>query len=109
MTVATHHFPRRPTPVGEAATRGDAAGTLHGIARHVTEDGCQFVTTGPTPKSGCRLRCLLSSNPAVSGVVRWIVEDRIGFAFDQPLDAGSLAELASHSVQVKAIVLEPCR
>lgn len=106
MIAAMPHLSRLSDAPGAAADREEANGRLYGVARHVTADGCQFAITGPRPAAGCHLTCRLSANAAVTGVVRWIVEDRIGFAFDRLLDAGSLAELARHCLQVKALALE---
>lgn len=98
--------PVTPAVSPAAPTRAeDTGGVLQGVARHVTIDGCQFVLTGPRPEAGMRLSCRLSAHASVTGTVRWIVEDRIGFAFQHPLDAANLAELASHAAQVKAIEL----
>ncbi|VWX52233.1 hypothetical protein [Novosphingobium sp. 9U] len=93
---------------GSLAASAHATGkraVLLGVARHVTADGCQFALVGSRPSAGTRLACKLSGNAPVIGTVRWIVEDRVGFAFDQPLDAASLADLGSHCLQVKAIEL----
>lgn len=106
MTVATYHLERNCVPLDDEIAREQAGDTLSGIARHVTQDGCQFVITGPAPKPGCRLTCQLGINPPIAGVVRWIVEDRIGFAFDGLLDSARLTELVNLGVQVSAIPLE---
>ncbi len=80
--------------------------TFRAVARHVTHDGCQFVFREAVPGPAQRLTLVLEGNSPVSGVVRWIVTDRAGFAFDHGLDAEAMAELSNRSALVSEIELQ---
>lgn len=67
-------------------------------ARHISAEGCQFVVGPDRIAEGQRLRFALEGHPAVRGTVRWVVGDRIGFAFDRPI---------SHDAQ--KLMQERCR
>ncbi len=78
-------------PVG--STPADA--TLRGIPRHVSAEGCQFVIAGKVPAVGRCLRVDLAPDLAIHGTIRWVLGDRIGFAFDRRVVAAALAVLSS--------------
>lgn len=96
-------------PGGRAATRDDTARseTLEGAARHVSAHGCQFVLNGRAPAVGCRLAFATPAGAAVSGTIRWVLRDRIGFAFDRPIDADAIAGLPREATVLRAVGLLP--
>jgi len=57
------------------------------LAKHVSPEGCQLVVERNLLEKGVRLVLSLAGNPRVTGTVRWVVEDRAGFAFDAPIAA----------------------
>jgi hypothetical protein len=96
-----------------ANDRGDAdtahvKGMLEGAARHVSSEGCQFVMSGKAPGLGRRLRVAAGPQWAITGTVRWVVGERIGFAFDQRIDAAAVIALADHFACARVIELLPC-
>lgn len=57
------------------------------LAKHVSPEGCQLVVERNLLEKGVRLVLSLAGCPRVTGTVRWVVEDRAGFAFDAPIAA----------------------
>ena len=105
-----HVPPIRPAPGrSDGLPPSDGAAALKGIARHVSNEGCQFVLTGMAPQIGQRLTFALASEPAISGVIRWVLDDRIGFAFARPISGQAMAELTGHFATLKAIELAESR
>jgi hypothetical protein len=80
---------------------------LAGIARHVSREGCQFVMTGKAPSVGRRLRVMMESGACVSGTIRWVLGERVGFAFDRAIDEAEVAGLTYHFAGVRVIELLP--
>ncbi len=54
-----------------------------GFARHVSGDGCQLVIESGMLEKGQDLAFALNGFGLVSGTVRWVVDDRAGFVFDE--------------------------
>lgn len=65
----------RPQPLAYAS----------GVARHISSDGCQFVVEQDDVVAGQCFRLALADHPPVRGTVRWVVADRVGFAFERPI------------------------
>ena len=63
------------------------------LARHISAEGCQFVTGWGEIAEGQRFSFALGGHPPVSGTVRWVVGDRAGFAFDQPISREAQATM----------------
>lgn len=55
------------------------------VAKHVYAEGCQFIVAPDSIAPGQRFRFNLDGLGPVVGSVRWVVDDRVGFAFDRPL------------------------
>ncbi|SFG25341.1 PilZ domain-containing protein [Novosphingobium sp. CF614] len=66
------------------------------MARHISADGCQFVLARDKVAPGQRFRFKLEGHEPVVGTVRWVVADRVGFAFDRPLGRDSQQALTDH-------------
>ncbi|MFC0684813.1 PilZ domain-containing protein [Novosphingobium clariflavum] len=54
-------------------------------ARHISPEGCQLVIESSLLEKGLRLVMAMSGFARVTGTVRWVVGDRVGFAFDAPI------------------------
>jgi hypothetical protein len=77
------------------------------VARHVCAEGCQLVLGAGGVSAGARLRFDLAGFPTVHGTVRWIVADRAGFVFDNPLCRDSQRALAGHGHIAEGVTLLP--
>ncbi|WP_067733345.1 PilZ domain-containing protein [Novosphingobium naphthalenivorans] len=75
------------------------------LAKHVFAEGCQFVVREESITPGQRFRFNLEGLEPVIGTVRWVVQDRIGFAFDRPLNHKSQDALARHCRSVLGLDL----
>lgn len=75
------------------------------VAKHVCAEGCQFVIERDTVTAGQRFRFNLKGFEPVLGTVRWVVANRIGFAFDRPLCRGSQRALIDHCQVVHGLEL----
>lgn len=75
------------------------------LAKHVSADGCQFVVRREEFAPGQRLRFNLEGFEPVAGTVRWIVDDRVGFAFDRPLCRKSQEALSGYCRSVHGVEL----
>ncbi|MCJ2182009.1 PilZ domain-containing protein [Novosphingobium sp. 1949] len=80
-----------------------------GVARHVSADGCQFVLEQGALERGQNLAFLLEGFGVVRGKVRWIVADRIGFAFDGRLERDAQRALAGMARAVHRVRFELAR
>jgi len=78
---------------------------LHGIARHVSAEGCQFVIVGKVPSMGRRIRFVAAPDVTVIGTIRWVLGERIGVAFDRRIDAAAVAVLCNPLVGALPIEL----
>lgn len=76
------------------------------VPRHVCAQGCQLVFGRDRVRPGERLRFSLETG-AVAGTVRWVVEDRAGFAFDRPLGRDSETALIRHGRSLHGLALFP--
>lgn len=54
-------------------------------ARHVCAQGCQFVAGREQFSKGERFAFAVNGTGRIAGTVRWVVKDRVGFAFDAPI------------------------
>lgn len=99
--------PLNRLPHGRPSTspRVPGAGSLDGVARHVTAEGCQFVLSGDAPPAGKAMIFLLTSGAPVTGRIIWVLDRRIGLAFDHPLAPDYVDELSSQSSALKALRL----
>ncbi|KHK91902.1 hypothetical protein LK12_08525 [Novosphingobium malaysiense] len=75
------------------------------VARHVSEDGCQFVFNETRVAPGQRFRFKLADFSPVIGTVRWVVGDHVGFAFDRPLSRDCQEALQNHCRDVHGLEL----
>ncbi|MCJ2185338.1 PilZ domain-containing protein [Novosphingobium beihaiensis] len=75
------------------------------LAKHVFAEGCQFVVKQDSIAPGQRFRFNLEGLQPVVGTVRWVVEDRVGFAFDRPLSRKNQDALTSHCRSVHGLDL----
>ena len=75
------------------------------LAKHVSAEGCQFVLKREKVVQGQRFRFNLEGQAPVIGTVRWVVAERVGFAFDRPLCRSSLDALTSHCRAVHGLEL----
>jgi hypothetical protein len=75
------------------------------VARHVTSDGCQFVIERAGVAAGQCFSFVVDDYPPVRGTVRWVVKDRIGFAFDRPISRDAQAAMLRRSRVVQGLEL----
>lgn len=92
----------RPVTPPPPRDRVDGAFSIVGTARHVSAEGCQFMIRGARPVVGERLGFAWHGEP-IGGTVRWVLEDRIGFAFARRLDPSICLKLAGQSVALEAL------
>lgn len=59
------------------------------VARHISSDGCQLVVQRDLFMQGERYSFTLDGFPMIQGTVRWVVKDRVGFAFDAPISSAT--------------------
>lgn len=76
-------------------------------ARHVSAEGCQFVVEREMPAKGERFLFHVDGQATVAGTVRWVVSDRIGFAFDSPIDREVQTALLARSQGFRGIQIYP--
>ncbi|GGC14271.1 hypothetical protein GCM10011494_36370 [Novosphingobium endophyticum] len=76
-------------------------------ARHVSAEGCQFVVEREMPAKGERFAFHVDGRVAVTGTVRWVVSDRIGFAFDRLIDREMQTALLARSQGFRGIEIYP--
>ena len=74
-------------PMAPNGTKAGAATAMS--VRHVSAEGCQLVMDLETYRPGEELAFVLAGWPPVPGKIRWIVDDRIGFAFEHPICAAA--------------------
>lgn len=101
--------PIRP-PLGDSRaplTTPSDDGIVTGVARHVSADGCQVLLTAGSASALHRMMLSMPSGGLVGGTIRWVLADRLGFAFDAAIDAQALAELAGQGAQPNAVQLLP--
>jgi hypothetical protein len=92
------------------SVRRDQSAYACAVARHVTSDGCQFVVESDVvaPEEiaqGQRFSFALDGHPPVRGTVRWVVHDRVGFAFDRPISHDAQAAMLMRSRVVQGVEL----
>lgn len=85
-----------------AEPRGAA---LEGLVRHVSEDGCQLILMAKAPNVGRRLSFECAPGSTISGTIRWVLGDRVGFAFDQRISPEAVAQVTATGAQIKTIRL----
>jgi len=56
------------------------------MARHTSPEGCQLVVEPGTLSAGQRCALAFEALGRIAGTVRWVVDDRAGFAFDERID-----------------------
>ncbi|WP_404480706.1 PilZ domain-containing protein [Novosphingobium sp. BL-52-GroH] len=71
------------------------------VARHISSEGCQFVVEQEDIAEGQRFSFAVDGHPPIRGTVRWVVSDRIGFAFDGPI-----SREAQRAMQVRCRVVQ---
>lgn len=76
-----------------------------GIAKHIAADGCQFVLERGALVRGQSVAFAIDGHGTVKGRVQWVVNDRIGFTFDNVLARDAQTALSSRSRLVPAIEL----
>jgi len=75
------------------------------VAQHVSSDGCQFVVERENLSRGQRFSFALDGYPPVLGTVRWVVKDRVGFAFDRPISRDAQSAMLRRSRVVQGLDL----
>ncbi|HUD31287.1 MAG TPA: PilZ domain-containing protein [Novosphingobium sp.] len=75
------------------------------MARHISSEGCQFVVEQDDIAEGQRFSFALEGHPAVRGTVRWVVNDRVGFAFDRPISRDTQAAMQQRCRIVQGVDL----
>ncbi|MGF7152547.1 PilZ domain-containing protein [Novosphingobium gossypii] len=89
------------------STRRKPSTHASAVARHVTADGCQFVIERIGVSAGQCFSFVLDDHPPVRGTVRWVVRDRIGFAFDRPISRATQMAMLRRSKVVQGLDLQP--
>ncbi|HKT85407.1 MAG TPA: PilZ domain-containing protein [Novosphingobium sp.] len=74
-------------------------------ARHISAEGCQFVTGSGQLSRGERFAFVVNESDRVAGTVRWVVRDRAGFAFDAPIAGETLAALRARTQNYGSVEL----
>lgn len=77
------------------------------IARHVSSEGCQFVVEQDNIAQGQRFSFAVEGHSRVRGTVRWVVGDRLGFAFDQPITREAQRAMLTRARIVQGLELYP--
>lgn len=75
------------------------------VARHISSEGCQFVVEQNVVAEGQRFSFALDGHPPVRGTVRWVVSDRVGFAFDRPISRDAQGAMQQRSRVVQGLDL----
>lgn len=88
-------------------TRAKLSTHASAVARHVTAEGCQFVVERTGLAAGQSFSFTLDDHPPVRGTVRWVVRNRIGFAFDRPISHDTQAAMVRRSRVVQGLELQP--
>ncbi|MYL99038.1 PilZ domain-containing protein [Novosphingobium sp. FGD1] len=86
-------------------TRHQHSAYASAVARHISAEGCQFVVEQVGVVQGQRFSFALDGHPAVRGTVRWVVKDRVGFAFDQPISRDAQAAMRERCHVVQGVEL----
>ncbi|MEE4453178.1 PilZ domain-containing protein [Novosphingobium resinovorum] len=89
----------------DVPTRRKHSAYASALARHVSADGCQFVVERSPIEQGQRLSFALEGYPPVLGTVRWVVKDRVGFAFDRPISRDAQSAMVRRSRVVQGLDL----
>ncbi|MFC0205480.1 PilZ domain-containing protein [Novosphingobium soli] len=87
------------------ATRSRHPAHASAVARHVSAEGCQFVVEQGNVAEGQSLGLAVDGHPPIRGTVRWVVSDRIGFAFDCPLPRDAQAALQQRGRSARTVSL----
>lgn len=74
-------------------------------ARHTSSEGCQLVVEPGTLSAGQRCALVLEALDRVSGTVRWVVDNRAGFAFDERMDRERQKAIAARCAGAQGIEL----
>lgn len=74
-------------------------------ARHVCAEGCQFVTEREQLFKGERFTFVVDGSNRIAGTVRWVVRDRVGFAFDAPIAERTRTALLARTRNYRSIDL----
>lgn len=77
------------------------------VARHVSSEGCQFVIEQDNIAEGQRFSFDVEGHDPVRGTVRWVVGDRLGFAFDHPITREAQRAMQARSRIVQGVELFP--
>lgn len=96
--------PVQPSTVTPGDTRRHAV-YASALARHVSADGCQLVVEQRPVAAGQSFSFALDGHPPVRGTVRWVVKDRVGFAFDRPISRGAQSAMLLRSRVVQGLDL----
>ncbi|MCB2051716.1 MAG: PilZ domain-containing protein [Novosphingobium sp.] len=65
----------------------------HVAVKHCSSAGCQLVADDLTLESGQVLKVRIAGIVTLSGTVRWVLPDRAGFAFDEPLPVDKVRQV----------------
>jgi hypothetical protein len=96
--------PAKRAPLTSKEARSDE---LRGYPRHATAEGCQFLLVSGSGSPDERKVFTAPDGTPVAGTIRWILEERVGFAFDRPLEDGTLRALSDEVAAVTTLELAP--
>lgn len=101
------HASAKWLPLGRPPLASDRSRSeqLRGFPRHVTAEGCQFLLASGSGEPGARKIFTAPDGTPVEGTIRWIIEERVGFAFDRPLGNATHAALSDQVTALTAIEL----
>lgn len=109
LTSVNYYLAGSLEPPGEVNVSNRRKPSVHAsaVARHVTADGCQFVIEKAGVAAGQCFCFVVDDHPPVRGTVRWVVRDRIGFAFDRPISRAAQIAMLRRSKVVQGVDLQP--
>lgn len=77
------------------------------IAKHVSSEGCQFIVERENLAQGQRFAFTVDGYAPIQGTVRWVMSDRIGFAFDAPIARDAQRAMESRGRVMQGLELYP--
>lgn len=87
------------------STRRNHSAYASAVARHISSEGCQFEVVQDDIAEGQRFSFALDGHPPIRGTVRWVVSDRVGFAFDRPISRDAQSAMRQRCSIVQGVEL----
>ncbi|WP_159981645.1 PilZ domain-containing protein [Novosphingobium sp. 18050] len=87
------------------STRRKHSAYASAVARHISSEGCQFEVVRDDIAEGQRFSFALDGYPPIRGTVRWVVSDRVGFAFDRPISRDAQSAMRKRCAIVEGVEL----